>query len=344
MNPKVLGGWLAENAPLPDAVLRCGIAARVATTRRRLASLDAMAEETRFMAAMAERPIADLTSAANQQHYELPAAFFENVLGPRRKYSCCLYEAGDESLAEAEEKALRIAAERAILADGQSVLELGSGWGSLCLWMAERFPASRIVAVSNSRSQREFIERQSVRRGFANLRVITADMNNFIPRERFDRIVSVEMFEHMANWPLLLDRIADWLNPDGRLFLHVFTHRSVSYSYNHDNDTDWIAKHFFTGGIMPSHKLIRRCDRRYELDAEWRWSGGHYQRTALNWLANFDQQAVAIRPILSQVYGADAALWRRRWRLFFLATAGLFGDSGGEEWGVSHYRLKPRAG
>ena len=342
MNSKALGGWLAERLPLPDPVLRMAIASRVATTRQRLLSLDAEDEDVRFAAAMMERPVAEFTATANRQHYELPAAFFERVLGPRRKYSCCLNETGSESLAEAEERALAVSAERAALADGQSILELGCGWGSLSLWTAEHFPAARITAVSNSRLQREYIERQAATRGLGNVRVITADMNAFAPDGRFDRIVSIEMFEHMGNWPQLLGRIAGWLVPDGRLFLHVFSHRAVPYRFDHTSGGDWIARYFFTGGIMPSRGLIRRCDRDFVVEEEWRWSGIHYRHTALDWLANFDSEIEALRPILAQVYGRDAALWRRRWRLFFLATAGLFGDNDGAEWGVSHYRLRPR--
>jgi cyclopropane-fatty-acyl-phospholipid synthase len=342
MNPKTAGGWLAERAPLPDSLLRSAIAARVAKTRRRLASVDGQAEQLRSVAEMSTRPIAEFTLVANRQHYELPVAFFEQVLGPRRKYSCCLYEPGVDCLATAEERALAVTAERAALADGQSILELGCGWGALSLWMAQTLPAARITAVSNSLPQRRYIEREALARGIGNLQIITTDINEFTPERRYDRIVSVEMFEHVANWPFLLGRIANWLEPDGRLFLHVFSHRAVPYRFDHADSHDWIARHFFTGGIMPSHGLIRLCDHDFVVEEEWRWSGEHYRRTASDWLANFDRRRSAIRPILSQVYGEGAALWCRRWRLFLLATAGLFGDSDGSEWGISHYRLKLR--
>ena len=344
MSLKASFGVLAERLPLPDALLRAGIASRVAATREQLAPLNGAAEDPRFAASMAARPIAEFTAAANTQHYELPPAFFELVLGPRRKYSSCFYKAAGDTLAQAEEQALAETVEHAALADGQMILELGCGWGSLSLWMAERFPQARITAVSNSRPQREFIDGEATRRGFGNLRVVTADVNDFVPEGQFDRVVSVEMFEHVANWPVLLGRTAGWLKPDGRVFLHVFSHRAVPYRFDHDNDSDWIARHFFTGGIMPSHGLLAHCVvPHFAIESDWQWSGTHYQRTALDWLKNFDAHAGEIRGILAGVYGQDTALWMRRWRLFFLATAGLFGDSNGREWGVSHYRLRPIA-
>ncbi len=290
----------------------------------------------------ARRRIAEHAEAANDQHYELPAAFFGHALGPRRKYSCCFYEDGAKDLAEAEISALEATVARADLQDGQNILELGCGWGSLCLLMANRYPAARITAISNSASQRAFIEGEAASRNLTNLTVVTADMNGFATEQRFDRVVSVEMFEHMANWRALLTRVRCWLVPDRVLFLHIFTasnelllFRSIATKAN------WIAQHFFTGGVMPSHRLIREFPDLFTLEEEWRWSGLNYQRTALDWLANFDASHVEIDGILEQVYGVEAWLWRRRWRLFFLATAGLFGDNGGKEWGVSHYRLRP---
>jgi cyclopropane-fatty-acyl-phospholipid synthase len=290
---------------------------------------------------MASRPIAEHPQAANAQHYELPASFFAHALGPAKKYSCCFYEDGAADLGEAEISALEATVRRAELRDGQRILELGCGWGSLSLFMASRYPAARITAVSNSASQRAFISSEAARRGFGNLEVVTADMNAFATQERFDRIVSVEMFEHMANWRALLARIRAWLAPDGALFIHIFTHRRAAYRFDHGDNSDWIAQHFFTGGIMPSQGLIRQFADLFTVEREWRWSGANYQRTALDWLANFDARGNEIDAILSDVYGAEARLWRRRWRLFFLATAGLFGDSAGAEWGVGHYRLRP---
>ena len=326
--------------PSPDALSRLGVAGLVGRARRQL---DAEGfDETLFAARDGpapdrdrhrRRPIGSTTS--------LPAAFFELILGPRRKYSSCLYE-GFASLADAEERALAETCEHAGLADGQDILELGCGWGSLSLWMAEQYPASRITAVSNSASQRAHIEAEAQRRGLGHLRVITADMNDFATDRRFDRIVSVEMFEHMSNWRALLTRTHGWLKADGRLFLHVFTHRRAGpISFEVADEADWIAQHFFTGGVMPSHGLIRKFLDLFAVEADWRWSGDHYRRTALDWLANFDRNTAPIAAILKEVYGEDWRVWRRRWRLFFLATAGLFGEQGGDVWGVSHYRLAP---
>jgi cyclopropane-fatty-acyl-phospholipid synthase len=329
----------AERAPLPDGVTRAGIGRLVARSRRRLAAQPA--NDPVFAEAMALRPIAEYAQAVNAQHYELPAAFFGFALGPRRKYSCCFYEDGAKNLEEAEIDALEATAQRADLRDGQTILELGCGWGSLSLFMAERYPAARVVAISNSASQRAFIEGEAARRNLGNLTIVTADMNAFATQERFDRVVSVEMFEHMSNWRALLSRIRSWMAPGGALFLHIFTHRTGCYRFDHQDPSDWIAQHFFTGGVMPSHSLIRQFPDLFLLEQDWRWSGLNYQRTALDWLANFDMRQREIDAILAQVYGAQARLWRRRWRLFFLATAGLFGDSAGAEWGVSHYRLRP---
>lgn len=332
----------AERLPLPDALTRGGIRFLVARTDARLSAAGAMAD-ARFAEAMAAYPVAEHPQAANAQHYEVPAAFFARCLGPQRKYSCCLYAAPGTTLDEAEEAALSETCLHADLRDGQDVLELGCGWGSLSLWMAERYPVARITAVSNSQSQRAFIEGEIAVRGLTNLAVVTADMNGFAPGKRFDRIVSVEMFEHMANWAALLERARSWLSPDGRLFLHVFTHAEAPYRFDRADASDWIAQHFFTGGIMPSHGLVRQFETRFAVEAEWRWNGEHYARTARDWLANFDAGIDRIRPILGQTYGPEASLWERRWRLFFLATEGLFGFRGGTRWGVSHYRLRPGA-
>ncbi len=334
-----LAARAVERAPIPDAVTRLGVGYLVGRARRQLEA-DAGTGDAGFAREMGQRPIALHTEAANQQHYELPAAFFAHILGPRRKYSSCLYGPGVESLEQAEDAALAETFAHADLADGQRILELGCGWGSLSLYMAERLPAAAITAVSNSSSQRLHIEAEADRRGLKNLRVITADMNDFIADGRFDRVVSVEMFEHMSNWRALMQRIAGWLAPDGRLFLHVFTHRSRPYRFEAADEADWIAQYFFTGGIMPSHALVRQFPDLFAVEAEWRWSGEHYRRTAMDWLARYDRHAAEIEPILRRVYGADWRLWKRRWRLFFLATAGLFGERGGDVWGVSHYRLR----
>ena len=331
---------LAERAPLPDAALRMGVSALVEGARRRIVRQNDPQEEA-FAADMVRHPIAEHADAANSQHYELPEAFFGLVLGPRRKYSSCLYTPAATTLAQAEEAALAETCAHAELADGQTILELGCGWGSLSLWMAEQYPNAAITSVSNAASQREYIERQARARGLNNLSIITADMNDFATETRFDRVVSVEMFEHMSNWRTLLERVKGWLAPDGRVFIHIFTHRSTPYRFDHTDDADWIGRYFFTGGIMPSHGLMTRFPDLFEVDETWLWNGRNYERTALDWLANFDRNHVEIAHILKGVYGADVGVWSKRWRLFFLATAGLFGARRGEEWAVSHYRLRP---
>jgi cyclopropane-fatty-acyl-phospholipid synthase len=329
-----------ERADVPDSIARMGVAYLVGRTARSLAHADP--ETTRaFAEAMTGFPIAMNTDEANAQHYEVPADFFEIVLGPQRKYSCCIYPFPTTTLMEAEELALAETASHADLADGQDVLELGCGWGSLSLWMARRYPSSRILSVSNSRSQRDFIERRADEEGLNNIQVVTADMNAFATGRTFDRVVSVEMFEHMSNWRPLLARVRDWLKPEGRLFIHIFTHRTAPYRFDPADKTDWIAQHFFTGGIMPSHGLIRSFDDLFAVENEWQWEGGHYARTARDWLSNFDASRETIERVLTPVYGSQTQIWMRRWRLFFLATEGLFGHADGREWGVSHYRLTP---
>ncbi|WP_062342721.1 cyclopropane-fatty-acyl-phospholipid synthase family protein [Novosphingobium sp. CCH12-A3] len=330
---------LVERAPLPDALTRAGVSF-MCEKRRRAVHRD-RPDDARFAAWMAQRPVAEHTEAANEQHYELPPRFFELSLGPNAKYSCCLYPTGNETLEQAELAALSATMELAALEDGQHILELGCGWGSLSLTMAARFPNARITAVSNSRPQGEHIRAKAEARGLSNLTVLTADMNAFAPEGQFDRVVSVEMFEHMANWRELLARVKTWLRPDGRLFLHVFSHRQYPYRFDTADKSSWIAQYFFTGGIMPSHALIGQFDDLFALEREWWWDGTHYEKTARHWLALFDAKAAEIEPVLRQVYGGDTPLWMRRWRLFYLATAGLFGHRGGREWGVSHWLLRP---
>lgn len=340
MNMIALAINAAERAPVPDSVTLAGIDFLCARTKRRLAETPDDIEEA-FALEMTDFPVATHTDEANKQHYEVPAEFFALVLGPQRKYSSCLYPTATTTLAEAETYALAATVKHARIEDGQKILELGCGWGSLSLYLAQYFPTAEITSVSNSSSQRDYIQSQARKRGLTNLTVITSDMNDFVAHKQFDRIVSVEMFEHMSNWRTLLERTRGWLKPDGRLFLHVFTHRDRSYRFDHADKADWIAQHFFTGGIMPAFDLPHRFPDIYSVEQEWRWPGTHYRKTALDWLANFDRESARIEPILRRVYGRDAGLWRRHWRLFFLATAGLFGHDKGDVWGVGHYLLAP---
>jgi cyclopropane-fatty-acyl-phospholipid synthase len=327
---------LAERGWLPDGLLRLGMRRLI---RERLRSLDAAASEA-FIAGLAAAPIAPVPALANAQHYELPPAFFERVLGPQLKYSCCLFDDPDMSLAKAEAAMLELCSARARIADGMKILDLGCGWGSLSLWLARRHPRARITAVSNSKLQREFISARARSFGLDNLEVLTADVNAFAPAARFDRIASVEMLEHTRNWPLLLGRMAEWLEPDGEAFIHVFCQREFAYPFETAGRGDWMGRHFFSGGMMPSLDLMERCAGALSLAERWTVAGTHYERTARAWLANLDARRAEIREVLAGAYGRESAeLWLNRWRLFFLAVAELFGFEGGTQWLVAHYRL-----
>ncbi|MGL4812745.1 MAG: SAM-dependent methyltransferase [Beijerinckiaceae bacterium] len=331
---------LSERYPWPDAIARLAIRGLVARTHHALAH-DFSDTNSHFAQEMANYPVAMHTEEANAQHYEVPDAFFDLALGPNRKYSCCFFENDQMPLASAEENALVRTCTNAALQDGHNILELGCGWGALTLFMAKAFPNAHITAVSNSNSQRLTIQKLAASCGLENIHVVTADMNDFMSERRFDRIVSVEMFEHMSNWRALLSRCHQWLTPEGRLFIHIFTHISQSYRFDHNDKSDWIAQHFFTGGIMPAHSLLDNFQDVFKSEFDERWSGVHYALTARSWLKNFDTNVDRIYEILRPVYGKDTRLWMRRWRLFFLATEGLFGYRDGSIWGVGHYRLKP---
>jgi cyclopropane-fatty-acyl-phospholipid synthase len=337
--------WV-ERGWAPDFAVRQGIRALVRSRVRELKPNDpAAAGELieRFVAQMDEAPVALVPALANTQHYEVPADFFGLVLGPHRKYSCCLFDREDTTLATAEAEALRVTCERAELADGQQVLELGCGWGSLSLWMAAHYPRSQITAVSNSHSQRAYIERCAAERGLANLRVVTCDMNEFDAGRQYDRIVSVEMFEHMRNWRALFARVAGWLAPGGRFFMHVFAHRAVPYAYEVRDESDWMSRHFFSGGMMPSDDLPLRFQDDLRAIRRWRWDGTHYEKTSNAWLVKLDARRDEALAVLAGVHGADAAgQWLQRWRIFFMACAELFAFDHGQEWWVSHTLFERR--
>lgn len=337
--------WV-EQGKVPDALIRAGIRrlCRQRLTETGHDDCERAAELTRrFAERLAASPIALATDEANAQHYELPPSFFELVLGPHRKYSACYWDGTTHTLVQAEARALALTCEHAGLTNGQDILELGCGWGSLSLWMAAHYPDSRITAVSNSVSQRLFIEEAARRRGLGNLRVITADMNVFDTADRFDRVVSVEMFEHMRNWPQLFSRIAGWLRPAGRFFMHVFVHRHAPYLFEARDDSDWMSRYFFTGGMMPSDDLALHFQDHLKFIQRWRWSGQHYEKTANAWLAEMDAQREAVTAVLETTYGKEnAELWRQRWRIFFMACAELFGFDHGQTWWVSHYLFERR--
>jgi cyclopropane-fatty-acyl-phospholipid synthase len=327
---------IVDSGRVPLPVLRAGIRA-ICALRLRQERRRAPGYAAALVAELRGSDIAIATAAANAQHYEVPAAFFQLVLGPHLKYSSGYWPAGVDTLGAAEAAMLELTAERAGLADGQRVLDLGCGWGSLTLWAAARFPHSQITAVSHSASQRAFIEAQARRRGLGNVTVHTADVRTVaLPAGAFDRVVSIEMFEHMRNYAALLRRIAGWLAPGGALFVHVFAHRHHAYPFEDAGASDWMAREFFTGGIMPSARLLHHFQDDLTITDEWQLDGTHYARTAEAWYA----QLMAHRAEAAAILGAPAQV--ERWRVFFLACAELFGYRAGREWLVAHYRFAPR--
>ena len=333
-----IGIQLAERGLATDAMIRGGIRKLL---RERLDAIEADSKtQLEWITELESKPLAVDTDAANAQHYEIPAAYFQTVLGKHLKYSCGFWPKGHESLDESEAAMLELTSERAELSEGQRILELGCGWGSLSLWMAEHYACSQIVAVSNSNSQREYIESQAAARGLSNLKVVTCDINDFKPEGAFDRVVSVEMFEHVRNHRALLGQIAEWLNPGGKLFVHIFAHRKHTYLFEAKSAKDWMSQYFFTGGIMPSAELLLTAAETLREEARWTVNGKHYSRTLEAWLQKQDQNADAVLEIFQECYGQkDAKRWAQRWRIFYMACSELFAYNDGEEWPVMHYRL-----
>lgn len=335
---------LAERAWLPDALIRLGIRRLLTQRLAQERADDAMTVEQvkrDRMEVSGSGALAVAQDAANDQHYEVPAAFYQMVLGPHLKYSACLWEEGVDSLRQAEEAMLRLTCRRAELHDGQDILELGCGWGSLSLWMARQYPRSRITVVSNSASQKAWIDARASEGGLTNLQVITADVTGFDPGRQYDRVVSVEMFEHMRNHAELMRRIAGWLKPDGRLFVHIFCHRNAFYAFEDEGQGNWMSRTFFTGGVMPSYDLLSRCQDSLPLVQSWRVNGRHYSRTLEAWLDRADEAEQRLIPLLEESYGpGQGRRWLQRWRIFFMACSELFGYGEGEEWFVGHYLFR----
>ena len=333
-----------ETGLVPDSVIRQGIRRLLEAKRTEIDADDIEAARDRtadFVAMMKQSPIALVPELANEQHYEVPAEFFSLVLGAHRKYSCCRWSESTSTLDDAERLALHETVLRAGIEDGMKVLDLGCGWGSLSLWIAERFPGCHVTAVSNSRSQREYILARAAERSLQNIDVTVCDMNDFEAGGRFDRIVSVEMFEHMRNYDELFRRVSTWLSPEGRFFMHIFTHRSTPYEYIDKGPSDWMTRFFFSGGIMPSADLPLRFPSHLAVERQWAWNGMHYAKTCRAWLANLDEREDAVMPVLAETYGkSDAKRWFMRWRIFFMACEELFRYDGGREWFVSHYLFR----
>ena len=336
---------LAEKGIIPDYFIRQGI---IRNCENRLKNENVSntekvsSKKQIWIEQMKESPIALVPEKANEQHYEVPPAFFENVLGKHLKYSSGYWPDGVNSLDESEESMLELSFERAQLADGDSILELGCGWGSLTCYMALKLPNSKITAVSNSKDQKEHILNRCKNQGLDNIEVITADMNDFETENKYDRVVSIEMFEHMRNYKKLLSKISSWLNDDGKLFIHIFTHQSVVYPFENQGEADWMAREFFSGGMMPSHDLLLHFQDDLIIDDVWSMSGTHYEKTSLAWVNKMDANKDSIMKIFLKTYGDDAKLWFQRWRIFFMSCEKLFGYNNGSEWGVSHYRFNKR--
>lgn len=334
---------IVERNLLPDAVLRLGIRREIAMELAKINKMTAEEKATKtrdFVAELKTMPIAIEQGAANEQHYEVPDDFYQTVLGPRLKYSSGYWEAPDSTMEQSEIAMLQMYCERAGLVDGMSVIDLGCGWGSVTLYVAEKFPNSRITGISNSNSQREYILATAAKRGLSNVRVVTGDIASFDLDAKLyggaaDRVISIEMFEHMKNYRLLMQKVAGWLKPGGKLFVHIFTSREVPGHYQSGN---WMTDNFFSGGTLPSADLLLYFQDHLRIESTWRVNGTHYQRTLEGWLQIMDSRKETVMPILARTYGETNALkWFVNWRLFFIGCAEFFGAANGEEYNVSHY-------
>jgi cyclopropane-fatty-acyl-phospholipid synthase len=332
---------LAEKGILPDFFIRLGISKLCGQRLTDANDLSLKAREEKhqkWVDILMESPIALVPEKANEQHYEVPPRLFELVLGAKLKYSSGYWPQGTSTLDDSEVEMLKLTSKRAALFDGQEVLELGCGWGSLTFHMALTYPNSKITAVSNSNDQRQFIEKKCDELKIKNIKVITADMNDFSSEKTFDRVVSIEMFEHMRNYDELLKRVSEWLKKDGKLFVHIFSHKEIAYPFEDKGEGDWMAREFFSGGQMPSHKLLTCFSSRMKIEKDWRVEGTHYEKTSLAWLNKLDENKKEVLKLFEKTYGKnEASTWFQRWRIFFMSCEVLFGFNKGSEWGVSHY-------
>lgn len=332
---------LLVNNQIPDFLIRMGIRKYL---KQRLREENKGGEEAQqrhllqFINTLKSSPIAVNTADANEQHYEVPTEFYQYCLGENLKYSCGFWKPGVTDIDISERDMLELTCERAELENGQNVLELGCGWGSLSLFMAARYPGSTFTVVSNSRTQKQHIDEQAFLRNIQNLKVITADMNTFHTDEKFGRIVSVEMFEHMRNYKLLMQKVASFLDDHGKVFVHIFTHKEFAYLFEVKDETDWMSKYFFSGGVMPSNDLLLHFNDDLNMEKQWLVNGTHYAKTSEAWLNNMDIHRDEIMPLFEQTYGKDEALkWWVYWRIFYMSCAELWNYDDGNEWMVSHY-------
>lgn len=330
-------GWIAWGL-IPDAILRMGIRSNLRQQLAKDTKGDArVLYTTQLYERLTSSPIALTPDVANEQHYEVPTSFFTTVLGPRLKYSSCYWETDQIDLMQAEEDMLALTCQRADINDGMKILDLGCGWGSFALYAAEMYPNSHITAVSNSKTQKQFIDSQASERNLSNIEAIRSDINDLQIDSTFDVIVSIEMFEHARNYPALFEKVASMLLPTGRLFIHIFARKGPAYLF----ESGWMTRYFFTGGTMPNVDTIIDLNPSFELENKWEINGHHYQRTLETWLANMDSNKAVIKELFKSTYGSDARRFFHYWRTFFMACSELFGYDDGEEWVVMHYLFKP---